>query len=109
MSPRSWSLSEAESLLYKRDIEGLEFKQIADDLGRTKISCVAKYTALKTGPSPTYSCREDGAHITASASEMLDREVRYQLWLKQNPIDALLGVPLPGRSALDERQRLGEP
>lgn len=92
-----WTPAEDALLLRMRDAEHLPFQEIIRHLNRTRDACKARYTLLKKEPEL----------VRAPINTIADRDERYQLWLRQPAAAALLGDPLPGRSALDMRGKQG--
>lgn len=99
-----WSAEELARLRYLRDVLRWQFKAIGRDLGRTESSCNTKYVVSTDGPV-THGQLEAGMRVAVTPEALADRDARYQLRMQQSPIAALLGEPLPGRSALDQREK----
>jgi hypothetical protein len=100
---KSWLIEDVARLVHMRDVLHMSFQDIGRALGRTTASCHAKYNMRQQEPSPVHGQPEAGMRVTVSAAAIADRDARYQAWLRQSPAAALLGDPLPGRSALDQR------
>lgn len=92
-----WTPAEDALLLRMRDAEHLPFQEIIRHLNRTRDACKARYALLKKEPE----------FVRAPIDTIADRDERYQLWLRQPAAAALMGDPLPGRSALDMRGKQG--
>jgi hypothetical protein len=100
-----WDAEEVSRLRYLRDVLRWDFKAIGRDLGRTDASCNTKYNVITEGPTPVHGQPEQGMRVAVTPAALADRDARYQLRMQQSPIAALLGEPLPGRSALDQREK----
>ncbi len=99
-----WTAAEIARLRHLRDIDHMAFQDIARELVRTEKSCHAKYWAMRESILLTRQ-PEAGMRINVTPEAIADRDARYQLRMQQSPVAALLGDPLPGRSALDLRER----
>ena len=101
---QKWPDADVERLLYKRDVEHKPFHVIDTELGRGVDCSRHKYQAIKAGASPRHGPPEEGNRIQISPAAAFDRDARYQARLLQSPAAALMGDPLPGRSALDQKR-----
>ena len=106
-----WTPAEDALLLRMRDVEHLPFQEIIRHLNRTRDACKARYTHLnrtRDACKARYTLlKKEPEFVRAPIDTIADRDERYQLWLRQPAAAALLGDPLPGRSALDMRGKQG--
>ena len=103
---RLWAAEDLARLKHMRDVHHMGFSQIGRELGRTASSCNTKYNVATDDPTPLHGMPEPGARITVTPAALADRDARYRLWLQQSPVAALMGDPLPGRSALDQKRSM---
>jgi hypothetical protein len=98
--PRPWSAEDVTRLFEMIEIEGVSFPDCDKHFSRGKNACATKYYSERSrrfaGP------REENERI---APLLAERDERDRLRLQQSPIAALMGDPLPGCSALDERMK----
>jgi hypothetical protein len=104
-TPMPWCAEEMVRLKYLRDVQHKSYQDIGRELGRTAASCNTKHNVLTEGSVPQHGQIQQGMRVPVTAAALADRDQRYQLRMQQCPIAALLGEPLPGRSALDQRNR----
>lgn len=110
---KSWTSSDIDNLMVFRDLEKMEWIDIADELGRSVESCVARYRIM--GGKVDFQGRPDhestrGIHEKVFA----ERDVRLAAMQKRNEqlslhgdLSFLIGdMPPPGRSALDQKRRV---
>jgi len=97
---KCWNKDNVQRLMHLRDIEHKPFQAIGIELGRTAKSCHAKYCSVQEANLLSRQ-PEAGTRLNISPEVIADREARYLLRMQQSPIAALMGDPLPGRSALD--------
>lgn len=109
-----WSAVGVENLLVLRDIEKLDWPEIADTLGHTQEECKYRYDIVKESHALQDHIREHGRRPNKSFAPQLldDREARalakmnrdYECSMRGDLAPILLGDPEPGRSALDRRK-----
>lgn len=102
---RPWPKDEVARLVHMRDVLHMSFQDIGRDFGRSIAACESKYNVFKKEWAPRHDSGWAGNSIKATPEAIADRDARYQLWLQQPAAAALMGDPLPGRSALDQRER----
>jgi hypothetical protein len=106
---KQWSDEEIARLHHMRDVLHLPFQDIGLELGRSREACKIKYNTIEQGR--ILSCdaldrgERNGLRVSVTREALADRDARYQAWLRQSPAAALMGDPLPGRSALDQRRQ----
>ncbi len=90
-----WTRDEDTRLIHMRDVDHASIQDISRELKRTRDACKCRYTLLhkRTEPDP----------IHAPIDLIADRDARYRAGMRQSAAAALMGDPLPGRSALDQR------
>ncbi len=94
---RHWIPAEDARLIHMRDVDHASIQNISRELKRTRDACKCRYTLLhkRTEPDP----------IRARIDLIADRDARYRAGMRQSAAAALMGDPLPGRSALDQRRQ----
>lgn len=101
--PRGFTDEEIADLLRMREVDRLSFPQIDAALGRRHGVCKAKYQQLRDGGSLLVERRLiEPPPIKVPEDRIADRDRRRAL-SPASITAALLGDPLPGRSALDLR------
>lgn len=101
---KAWPKADEEELLRRRDEEHQSFPEIDAAMGRTPRSCRAKYHQLKADPNPRRGMPEPGMRVAVTPAALADRDARYRLRMLQPAAAAIMGDPLPGRSALDQKR-----
>jgi hypothetical protein len=100
---RPWSTEERAELLRRGDV-GDPFEVIGRDIARTRWACKVQYHCLKRANSaPPVTMRTVREAATIKAAEVKRETAALP---RQSLTAAVLGDPLPGRSALD-RKRAG--
>lgn len=102
-----WSDADCTTLLRLRDVEHLDFTEIDRVLGRRAGCSGFKYRVLMDMPArPKFVTGERA--MVLSAAQIADRDELARL--RHHSITAALcGDPLPGRSALDQRNSGAQP
>lgn len=104
---RKWTAEERALLLAMRDAQKLPWDQIAKAFdGSTAHSCSSQWCNLKAGHNGTdrtqHKRRSNAEFVTEAL--LADSARRKALRLSRSDVGAqLLGDPLPGQSALDQR------
>lgn len=98
-----WCAEDKARLKHMRGVLHMSFQDIGRELGRTAASCNTKYLVMRDEPDPRHGYPELGMRVSVTPAALADRDARYQAWLQQPAAAALMGDPLPGRSALDMR------
>jgi hypothetical protein len=101
---RPWCAEDMARLKHMRGVLHMAFPDIGRELGRTTSACHTKYLVITSGLSPLHGPAEAGNSVKVTPAAIADRNARYQAWLVQSPVAALMGDPLPGRSALDQKR-----
>jgi hypothetical protein len=106
---KPWLQPEITQLFELRDVETLEWSQIAQRLGRKPEACKVKYNIEKRRQAGTYQRPPaTGFFLTKRAERIAVNVAKAQQAAAPAPRSLtaeLFGDPLPGRSALDAKLR----
>ena len=97
----AWSRDELKAAIEMRFVKGLSPENIAQALGRTSNS-VEQKLAYRGADGALIECNRADRNITIPEQVLRDRDHRMSLW-PSDVMAALMGDPVPGRSALDQR------
>jgi hypothetical protein len=96
-----WTEAEVAQLLQLREIDGLSFREIDQEMKRPKGSSCVKYESLRRPAARSFISKE--ARVTIDQAAFDAREARKHAEMQRDITQNFFGDPPPGYSALDRK------